>query len=636
MCGIYGIINNNNQYINRNLVSDSAKLMKHRGPNSFGQWGIDGKVELAHLRLSILDLTSDGDQPFISECKNYVIVFNGEIYNYLELREDLKSSGIIFRTTTDTEVLLNAYIFWGTECVTKFNGDWAFVIYNKIDNSLFCSRDRFGVKPFNYAIFHDSFIFSSEIKSIVNYYPNLNEPNYNIISNYCRNSLGAFTEETWFKNILRLKPAHNLLWKDGKVSIYRYWNYPVKVNNDHDFITASEKYKDLFINAVKLRMRSDVPVGTTLSSGIDSTSIVSVLSNSMSIKNHKSFTAVFDDNAFNPLEKNAFKKGTLINEADIVKNISNDLNLDSTFISDGISSLTDQLSDLIYYLESGHSSYATLPLSKVLENAKKSVTVVLEGQGADELLGGYVLKSFPYAIIQSIRKLKFKSAISEFKKFKLNYSLFESFKLYIRLLNNDLIERLYSKLSGKENIYGPLLKKYSRIKDYPDINNNFDDKFNQELFKSHTGGLVNLLHYGDAISMSKSMESRNPFLDVNLVEYVFTLPYDFKIKNGLGKFIHRKSMVNIVPDYILDNPIKFGFITPLSIHFKSYDNDAIKVLLSERTLKRGLFAADGLKKIINNQINGIENNAPLLFRLLSVELWFRCFIDKEINYFNYK
>ncbi len=629
MCGIFGIINNKNSLINKKLITESAKLMQHRGPDSFGQWGIDNKIELTHLRLSILDLSKDGDQPFFSSCGNFVIIFNGEIFNYLELKNQLKSYGVSFRTSTDTEVLLNSYIYWGDDCVNKFNGDWSFAIYNLKLNTLFCSRDRFGVKPFNYSLFNDSFIFSSEIKSILNYFPKLKEPNFNIISNYCRNSLGAFTEETWFNNVLRLKPAHNLLWDNGKITIYKYWDYPFKTNKELSFEKAVDKYRELFLNSVKLRMRSDVAVGTTLSSGIDSSSIVSTVSNILKIKDHKSFTAVFDENAFFESEKSAFKKGTSINESDIVKKLSTDLNLDSTYISDELTSFTSQLSRIIYHLESGHSSYAILPLSKVLNKAKESVTVVLEGQGADELLGGYVLKTFPYAILENIRRFNFTSAIKEFLKFNKHYSLIESFKLFIRLLNYDKLERLYSKLSGKEEIYGKYLKDYIRIKDYPSSENFFDNKFNFELFKSHTGGLVNLLHYGDAISMSMSMESRNPFLDVNLVEFAFTLSHDFKIKNGLGKYIHRKAMKNIVPDYILDNPIKFGFITPLSIHFDSYNSDPIKLLLSERTLNRNLFNPKGLNKVINNHIKGIENNAPLLYRLLSVELWFRCFIDND-------
>ena len=293
-------------------------------------------------------------------------------------------------------------------------------------------------------------------------------------------------------------------------------------------------------------------------------------------------------------------------------------------------SLIEDLSKIIYHLESGNSSYATLPLSRVLDTAKKDVTVVMEGQGADELLGGYVLKSFPFALFEYFKNGKFNSCFKEFKNFKKNYSIFQSIKLLVRLLNSDLIERIYSIISKKNNIYGKFLKKYKRVKDYPySPSEKFNDGFNKELFKSHTGGLVNLLHYGDAISMSKSMESRNPFVDVNLVEYSFTLPYNFKIRNGMGKYIHRIAMEGIVPQFILQNPIIFGFITPLSYQFESYETEPIKILLSQRCLERNNFSNDGLRKIINDHIIGKQDHSPLLFRLLSVELWFRCFIDNE-------
>ena len=269
-------------------------------------------------------------------------------------------------------------------------------------------------------------------------------------------------------------------------------------------------------------------------------------------------------------------------------------------------------------------------MSRVLDAAKKDVTVVMEGQGADELLGGYVLKSFPFALFEYFKNGKFNSCFKEFKNFKKNYSIFQSIKLLVRLLNSDLIERIYSIISKKNNIYGKFLKKYKRVKDYPyPPSEKFNDGFNKELFKSHTGGLVNLLHYGDAISMSKSMESRNPFLDVNLVEYSFTLPYNFKIRNGMGKYIHRIAMEGIVPQFILQNPIKFGFITTLSYQFESYETEPIKILLSQRCLERNIFSNDGVRKIINDHIIGKQNHSPLLFRLLSVELWFRCFIDNE-------
>jgi len=629
MCGIFGLINHRStSIIEKERFKEAAKLMHHRGPDAFGQWGIDNKIELAHLRLSIIDPTPGNNQPFFSNCSNYSLIFNGEIYNYVEIRAELQQKGYHFRTNGDTEVLLTSYIEWGEDCVNKFNGDWAFAIYNIKENILFCSRDRFGVKPFNYAIIDDNFIFSSEIKSIISYFPQLRTPNYNVIANFCRNSIGAQSSQTWFSGVFRLLPAHNITWINGKVIIKRYWDYPKKVLPNVDFEAAREKYIDLFTNAVKLRMRSDVPVGSTLSAGLDSSSIVSVLRKFYD-QEHNTFTAVYNSAEFNNAEKTAFSTEIVIDEGSIVKRLSDELELKAHLIPIGSSDFCRNLSNVIYFMESGNSSPSTIPLAKIMCHAKKCVSVVMEGQGADELLSGYVSASFPNLILELLKRGKFRQARKEYFQFRKTYSIGFSLKLFIRLWNSDIVERAYHHKSGMENIFGPKLKKYTRIKDYPFEPSGFDDPFNKELYKSHTGGLVNLLHYGDAISLASSVESRLPFMDVNLVEYAFQLPYNFKMKDGLGKYIHRKAMVNIVPQFILENPVKLGFNTPLSQHFQSLESEGNKILLSETCLQRGIFDSDGLKQFIKDQISGKINNATILFRLLSVELWFRQFIDNH-------
>ena len=631
MCGIFGLITHSSkESIDKNKVEQSAKLMHHRGPDAYGQWGIENRIHLAHLRLSILDLRKESNQPFFSNCQNFVIVFNGEIYNYLEIRTELELIGYIFRTNSDTEVLLNSFIEWGSVCVNKFNGDWAFAIYNIKENTLFCSRDRFGVKPFNYSIVDNQLVFSSEIKSILNYFPQLRTPNYNVIANYCRNSLGAQIEETWFSGIYRLLPAHNLIWANGEITITRYWDYPKKTQQNINFKDATDRYKELFIDAVKLRMRSDVAVGSTLSSGVDSGSIVSVLRNFYD-EEHKTFTAVFNTNEYSSLDKTIFANDIAIDEGSLVKKLAHELNLDSHLINSNSKYFCKDLYEVIYFLESGHSSPATIPLSKIMGFAKNHVKVVLEGQGADELLSGYVLNTFPALLWEYLKRMNINKIIKEFIVFKKSYSLIYAIKQFTRLMNNDAIERFFYILNGSSKVFGPKLKSYKRIKDYPFEPSGFNEYFNEELFKSHTGGLVNLLHYGDAISMSKSIESRLPFMDVNLVEFSFQLPFWFKMNNGLGKYIHRYSMKGIVPSFILDNPIKFGFNTPLSQQFENLETEANKILLSDKCLNRGVFERNGLKSMIDRNISKSSNSSTMLFRLLSVELWFRHFIDISEN-----
>jgi asparagine synthase (glutamine-hydrolysing) len=628
MCGIFGIYNlKKKTFINEIKFGTCLKVMLHRGPNDQSFERITDNLIFGHVRLSIIDLSEGSNQPFKVDMEKFWIVYNGEIYNYIELKDELVKLGYQFNTSSDTEVLINSYIEWGEECVHRFNGMWAFSIYDKEKEKLFCSRDRFGVKPFNYAQVDGQFIFASEIKAILDYFPELKVPNYNVIANYCRTSIGAQIKETWFDNIYRLEPAHNLIIDSHGLKIVRYWDYPNQIDKSISFDQAKETFKELFINAVELRMRSDVPVGFTLSSGIDSSSIVSVLRGKLN-KNTNTYTAAFTKNSFSNSEKQNFKKNVEIDEPKIVRKLAKEIKLDPTIFEIDFSDYTTKLSKIIYHMESGHGSPAIYPLNAILEVASKDVTVLLEGQGADELLGGYISSVQPIYIIKLFKDFKWLSVIHELKSFIKVYSLKSSFMLLIRNSNILWFQKIYYRILGIDNFYLGKIKHYKQIKDYPNNNIRFDDFVNSYLHKIHTGGLVNLLHYGDAISMAHSLESRLPFMDYRLVEYAFKLPSEYKVKNGLGKFIHRQAMKGIVPDFILSNPVKFGFDSPLSHIFSMTDpNSASSILLSETCLDRGLFSEKAIRKTLKKQIEGNDNYSRFLYRMLSVELWFREFID---------
>lgn len=628
MCGIFGLYNlQNNNSINDTKVETCLKTMIHRGPDDQSYEKITDALILGHVRLSIIDLHEGSNQPFCDETGNYWIVFNGEIYNYLEIKAELVTLGHYFKTSSDTEVLLYAYIQWGEQCVQKFNGMWAFAIHDKKMDRLFCSRDRFGVKPFNYSKVDGQFIFASEIKAILACFPELKVPNYNVIANYCRSSIGAQIKETWFENIYRLEPAHNLIIDASGIYIVRYWDYPRQIDKNISFEAAKETYRNIFTNAVELRMRSDVPVGFTLSSGIDSSSIVSVLKGKLN-DNNNTYTAAFSNTAFSSAEKQNFKEDIEIDEPKLVKKLAKEIGFEPTTVEVDFSNYVDKLSKIIFHMESGHSSPAIYPLDSILERASKDVTVVLEGQGADELLGGYISNVQPIYIKELLKKLKLQAAFHELRNFKKSYSLKSAFMLFIRDSNISWIQKLYYKISGIDAFYTGKIMRYDHIKDYPKEPRSFDNALNAYLFKSHTGGLVNLLHYGDAVSMAHSLESRLPFMDYRLVEFVFTLPSEYKVKNGVGKYIHREAMKGIVPDYILSNPIKFGFDSPLLHLFSETDpNSAASVLLSEKCLNRGLFSENAISQALNKQKKGNGNYSRYLYRMLSIELWFREFID---------
>lgn len=628
MCGIFGLYNiKKNKQIDFNLFDLSLRKMIHRGPDNQTSLMVSDDLILGHLRLSIIDLNQVSNQPFSDEKENYWVTFNGEIFNYLEIKSELTALGYTFRSNSDTEVLLYSYIEWGHQCVNKFNGMWSFSIYDKVKNILFCSRDRFGIKPFNYALVDGQFIFASEIKSILSYFPELKVPNYNVISNYCRSSIGAQLKQTWFENIFRLEPAHNLFVDSNGIRTYRYWDYPKKVDYSITFNEAIKTYRDLFKSAVEIRMRSDVPVGFTLSSGIDSTSIVSVLRDKLA--HNSSYTAAFPNYNFSTSEKQNFSSDIEIDESKLVNRVAQELNLESNLIEVDFSNYPKRLSKIIYHLESGHGSPAIFPLDTILEKASADVKVVLEGQGADELLGGYISNVQPVNITNLLKRFKILSAFNEFQRFRKTYSIKTSIALFIRDSNISWIQKCYFKFSGIENFYSGKLKNYNHIKDFPIKPVGFNDSVNKFLFKSHTAGLVNLLHYGDAISMKQTIESRLPFMDYRLVEFVFKLPSCYKVRDGFGKYIHLQAMDGIVPNYILENKLKFGFDSPLTHIFLSKEQDsAAAVLLSSRCINRGLFSEQAIQRAIVDLESSKINYSRYLFRMLNVELWFREFIDE--------
>jgi asparagine synthase (glutamine-hydrolysing) len=586
----------------------------------------------------VIDLSAVSDQPYHLD-ERYVTVYNGEIFNYIELREELKALGYQFTTEGDTEVLMHAYQAWGADCQDKLNGMWAFVIYDKVEKTLFCSRDRFGIKPFNYAIVDGVFVFASEIKAILHYFPQLQKPNYNVIANYCRTSLGAQHHETWFGGVERLAPAHCMTMgaSSGVGKAISYWDFPAHTISDLNETQVVEEYRALFIDAVKLRMRSDVPVGTSLSAGLDSTSIVASLRQFFDGPHH-TFTATYTNNTYLKSEyQNYREKGFEIDEASVAAKTSTELGLDQELIHLDYQHFVADLRKIVWHLESGNSSPATLPSMQIMEAARKKVTVLMEGQGADETLGGYITNLIVPVILNLIVRGRFSEAYHFGKQsFKL-YSWQSAVLMFVRKMVNSFsgIGHLYRSFSGLEGIYGQKLKRYTPIKDYPSDHGYAKQTYvNRILIREHRGGLGNLLHYGDALSMAHSLEARLPFLDHRLVELSFKTPYHMKLKEGMGKFLHRKAMLGIVHEDIRMNRLKFGFVSPIGQYFmRSTAQNAdspVAVLLSEKALSRGLFEKAGLIRLLDEHESGKKNHAPLFFRMLTAELWFQEFMDRTI------
>lgn len=638
MCGILGVIEQGHRAgTSLSRFNGALALMMHRGPNNQRSLNVDAGVLLGHARLSILDVSDASSQPF-EILNRYVLVYNGEIFNFENLRRQLRTRGAVFQTSGDTEVVAWAYHFWGDRCVDHFNGMWAFAVYDRRERSLFLSRDRFGEKPLYIASVGETFLFSSEIKSMIALYPELARPKISSIVNFCRTSVGAQHEQTWFENVFRVPPATNVRLTTSGVTSARYWNYPEDVSTRVGKEDAIAEYRDIFMDSVRIRLRSDVPLGLTLSSGLDSSSIACVM-RAAAGKSLHAFTAGFNPRQFRKSEYASYAADSmLIDEASIAQQLCSDIGLESNIVRVDYTSLVSKLRRIVWHLEAGNSSPAVIPLMQVLAAAKERVTVVLEGQGADELMAGYSSAVLFPAVADALRNGLVNDAVAHLQGFRKSHSLLYAAKIGLRLLGNNhqSINRLYQRISGIESVLHRSVRKVPTMLDWP-LNGDSPRLYqrgslSRTLRRQHTGGLVNLLHYGDALSMANSVESRMPFMDYRLIEYCWRLPSTLKFNSGVGKWIHREAMKGVVPDYILSAKRKLGFNTPIAAQFDGdggSDEDPISVLLSPEVVRRGVFDSAGLSRLIERHRSGAADFGNLLFRLTLVELWFREFIDRD-------
>jgi asparagine synthase (glutamine-hydrolysing) len=483
MCGITGIIGPKS---NKETVLTMLDDQKHRGPDYMDSYVEDKRIALGHNRLSVIDLSSNANQPFLSEDKNLVMVFNGEIYNYLEIRAELETK-YTFRTHSDTEVLLNAYREWGEDCLEKCNGMFSFAIWNVKEQTFFAARDRFGVKPFYYYFNETDFYFASEIKTIWSAgIPKT--PNDKVWLNYFSDGSYGMPEETFWQNIKQLPPGHFLTLKNNSLQIKKWYFFSENVamltghseKDDEAYITY------LLLEAINLRFRADVPVGFNLSGGLDSSALLALIDQQHINKSSvEAFTFITNDDRYDEL--------TWVKL--MLENRPYHLNICPL--------QANEVPDLSFKIAQNQSeSYGGIPTiaySKIFERAgSKGVKVLLDGQGADEAWAGYdYYTNNSNNVIQGMSGSPFKRNVldSEFSK---NYS-----------------KTVYEKPFAEEL-----------------LNLQYRDLFYTKIPRA--------LRFNDRVSMLHGTELREPFLDYKLVEYVFSRPQDFKIKDGIQKWMLRK------------------------------------------------------------------------------------------------
>jgi asparagine synthase (glutamine-hydrolysing) len=621
MCGICGIINFNQRVVQESAIREMMRIMKHRGPDDEGVF-IDENVGLGFVRLSIIDLTATGHQPMYSHDERYIVVYNGEIYNYLELRDELKSLGISFKTNSDTEVLLAAYKEWGEKCLHKFNGMWAFVIFDRKTKTIFASRDRYGIKPLYYYFIDDFFAFASEIPPLLSLLSGKPKPDYQSIFDYLVFNRTDQTERTFFEEIRKLQHGclliiennkHQSTTINNKFSIRRWYNLRERVPSTEGFSNPSE-FRELFSSAVGLRLRSDVPVGVCLSGGLDSSSIVSVLLNDHHKKGLNTFSAVY-------------KKGQYGDETEYIKVYRSFLNNMFFTTPDGES----LVSDLEQFVKAhGEPIPSTGPYAqyKVMELAQKNVVVILDGQGADEEMAGYHY-FFGFFFKDLLKHGRIMNLSSELFHYLFKHRSFyginsffyfllpEKIRTKVRVkekgyLNRDFVESYHGGNSISGNLYGA-------------------SSLNEALLDHFEYKLEHLLKWEDRNSMWFSLESRVPFLDFRLVEKILATKSDLIIKKGQTKHILRESMKGIVPEKIRLRQDKIGFGTPQNEWFKSDQwKDLIRNIITSKSFRgRKLIDTDLALKKYNQHLNGGINISKEIWKWVHLELWFREFIDQN-------
>jgi asparagine synthase (glutamine-hydrolysing) len=576
MCGILGFIGNS---IPKEIFLNALNKLSHRGPDGYSIWETEG-VKLGHRRLSIIDLTDSAKQP-MEVYDRFVITFNGEIYNYQELKIELEILGCQFKSNSDTEVLLYAYILWGEKCLQKLNGMWAFAIWDKQKKELFLSRDRLGKKPLFYSFLKNEFIFASEMKAI---YPLMEELKIDRVTfalaekdNFCYEA----TEKCLIQDIVRFPAGSFGIYKNGKLSISKFW-IPLEeiISVPKKYSDQVEEFRELFIDACKIRMRSDVAIGTALSGGIDSSATICTMnyiakSNSVNVDWQHAFVATFS--------------GTALDETEYAKTVTDYLNINSEFIEiDPLKELNNIFKQAYMFEEIYYAP--TIPFVQLYRKVSEKVKVTIDGHGADELFGGYPF-DVNFALIDSLPNLfSFKEIADAVSNMYLSPTKNYTNKLKFALINKY-----------------PWLKKISR-------NHNIQKKFpgldflNSRLYAStYLNILPTLLRNYDRYSMMSGVEIRMPFLDYRILKFAFSIPYDSKIRGGYSKAIIRDALKDIVPKKIIARKNKIGFNSPIDMwvkkrEFKEWLSDEISSSdFVNSTLINSKEVSKSITELINNK-----------------------------------
>lgn len=620
MCGIAGLVyRGSQQEYAREAVRQMIAIQKHRGPDGEGFYDNAG-VSLGHCRLAIIDLADTGHQPMSDRSGRYWITFNGEIYNYLELAGELKQSGVQFFGHSDTEVLLNAYCQWGSECVSKLRGMFAFAIWDSRDKLLFAARDRLGIKPFHYCLLgNEKLVFSSELKSLLPFLASRSVTRSLAQAFLAWNLLDHDDSETFLEGVQRLPPAHTLTWRpDGTIQLNKYWKLSYTEENitvPHLRTSLVQEFREHFQKSIALHLRSDVPVGSCLSGGLDSSAIVCAISaelKSRSQGEQKNLQHTFS----------AYFEESRLDERVYMEEVIAATGCFPHYVNPKGEWLRDDLENWLWHQEEpvgGIGVYVQYCVARLAR--QEGIKVLLDGQGADEQLAGY--RKF---IVVFLRQL-FREG-QYFRSLKETLGFFSSLDI-LRTTRFSEGRRYLLGATSVANMLWPRETVSSPPEDMG-LKASLGCRLNADLMKF---SLPVLLRYEDRNSMAFGIESRVPFLDHPLVEWLSMLPADMKLGGGWTKRILREALIGLLPRKVQTRKSKLGFSAP--------EKEWLEGPLSEwlyRQLDRPKYLQDvvdigGLQQLVERRKRGDRSLflQSLLFRLAIYESWGNLFLGSSVR-----
>ena len=608
MCGILGWLGHHTDE-DRARFDSALDLLAHRGPDDRGVFVAPG-ILLGHRRLSILDLSPAGHQPMVEPASGATLVFNGEIYNHIELRAELEKLGHEFSGHSDTEVLLHALIEWEEQALPRLNGMWAFAFWLPARQRLMLARDRFGVKPLYYRNGRDGLGFASEPKALLALFPEHRKVAEQALLDFLGNNLLYARGESFYQGIHVLPPAHYAFYElgPGTLHLSRYWDYP---ENTDDALPAEEavaQFAALFTDAVRLRLRSDVAVGLTLSGGLDSTGVLTA-SSAHSTQPLTCFTSVYGDGD--------------TGEMPWARLASDAMHAPLIPVSAPQENWLHTMRKVAWHMDGPGYSPAVYPLWHLMQRARaEGVPVLLEGQGADEALAGYpqyaVLELLDYLSGRSGKSRSLAGMAGRTRALRRTFSLPWALAWAAREMSPSLLS-WHRRRVGFESLMHPGIKLPLPPETPP---RNSGDPVRQRLLADHSLTILpGLLHYGDAISMAHSVEARNPFLDYRLVEWMFRLPNRLRFNRYETKWVLREYLRAHGQPAIGNRPDKKGYPTPVGKWLISERSEIEQLLLEHPSPLRTWCDKSKVRRLIEQNARGVMAAEHHLYKLVSTQLW---------------